>query len=93
MVRSQESEFVYAYIYLLEDPTLKPDEEYGFGIEVDDDMDGRGDYLVWTNLPKSQEWSTEGVSVWKDANNNIGGPQPIFSDAPVSHRWVRTEYF
>lgn len=83
MKRSQESEFVYAYIYLLEDPTLKPDEEYGFGIEVDDDMDGRGDYLVWTNLPKSQEWSTQGVSVWKDANNNIGGPQPIFSDAPV----------
>ncbi len=83
LVRTQDSEFIYAYIYLMEDPTLKPDEEYGFGIEMDDDLDGRGDYLVWTTLPQSKEWSTDGVSVWKDANNNIGGPQPVISDAPA----------
>ena len=41
-----------------------------------------GILLVWTQLPKSTEWSVEGVRVFKDANSGVGAIKPMFSDAP-----------
>lgn len=32
----------------------------------------------------SNEWSVEGVSVWKDANADIGYLKPMFSEGPVT---------
>lgn len=80
--RNQTSDFYIAIIYLQDDPALKPDEHFGYGIEVDQDLDGRGDYLIWTERPNSTEWSVEGVSIWKDANLSNGGKNPMISDPP-----------
>lgn len=80
LFRNKNDSFYLAVIYLQDNPSLLPEGQVGFGIEVDDNLDGRGDYLVWTKLPTSTEWSVAGVSVWKDANLDVGGTTPVKSD-------------
>lgn len=41
--------------------------------ELDPDLDSRGEFLVTTNLPSSTNWSTDGVQVWQDTNQDNGG--------------------
>ncbi len=78
--RNIYGEHYLAAIYLQENPGLVPENVYGFGLEIDKDVDGRGDFLVWTKMPASTEWSVEGVTVWKDANLSVGGNLPMVSE-------------
>ncbi len=50
------------------------------GFELDPDLDSRGEFLVTTNLPKSTTWSTDGVQVWQDTNQDNGGVTPFHYD-------------
>ena len=52
-------------------------------LELDEDLDGRGDYLVVVrDLPLGgTEWTVSGVQVWQDSNNDVGGTTPIRPDS------------
>ena len=52
-----------------------------YGVELDLDVDGRGDWLILASQPKAT-WSTEGVRVWTDSNNDVGNDYPVYSDPP-----------
>jgi hypothetical protein len=52
-----------------------------YGLEIDVDRDGRGDFLVMAAEPGTG-WSTDGVSAWQDKNGDVGGAHPLLSDAP-----------
>lgn len=55
---------------------------YGnYGIELDLDVDGRGDYFISTLAP-GKEWSTNGVRIWYDQNGDVGNDLPYLSDPP-----------
>ncbi|MFZ5879213.1 MAG: hypothetical protein ACOY0R_07575 [Chloroflexota bacterium] len=55
---------------------------YGnYGIELDLDVDGRGDYFISTLTP-GREWSTSGVRIWFDRNGDVGNSLPYVSDLP-----------
>lgn len=55
---------------------------YGnYGIELDLDADGRGDYFVSTLTP-GKEWSTSGVRIWFDKNGDVGNAIAYVSDPP-----------
>ena len=43
LIRNKDDEFLYSVIFLLDDPALSPDGQSGFGIEMDVNLDGRGD--------------------------------------------------
>jgi hypothetical protein len=47
------------------------DGKYGF--ELDLNLDGGGDVLVMVIRPSSADWTTGGVQVWYDENNDVGG--------------------
>lgn len=51
-----------------------------YAMELDTDLDGRGDWLVLAVNPTSTEWSAEGVQIFADANDNIGGETVKFAD-------------
>lgn len=53
-----------------------------YGIELDTDKDGRGDYLVMAIFPNMIRWNVLRVVVLEDGNEDVGGPSPMNSDAP-----------
>ena len=75
-------EWVYVSIDLL---GTNPNNEMGihYGVELDLDADGFGDYIIWSSPPYTAEWSTNGVQVYKDENHDTGGLSAELSDAPV----------
>lgn len=55
-----------------------------YGIEIDWDRNGRGDLLVLATSPRANDWSIHGVGVYKDVNNNVGGPSIMRPDPSYS---------
>ena len=51
-----------------------------YGVELDLNKDGRGDWLIIASNPSSTSWSTQGVQAWKDTNGDVGGMTPFVAD-------------
>jgi hypothetical protein len=51
-----------------------------YGLEIDANQDGHGDYLISGISPSGANWTTAGVQVWKDSNRDVGGATPQVSD-------------
>jgi hypothetical protein len=77
---SASSPWFYVIIHLEESPPADANPYYG--IEIDIDMDGRGDWMIWGKGRPDTEWTTDGVQALQDTNNDVGGTTPINSDAP-----------
>jgi hypothetical protein len=56
-----------------------------YGLEVDLNLDGRGDMLLLASAPQAA-WSTDGVQVWKDNNHDVGSSHPLLADVPADGR-------
>lgn len=76
--------FVYVTIYL--EGSAPAEVQPAYGVEVDTDLDGRGDWLIIGLLPEGTGWTTEGVRACRDANRDVGGPTPMRADSPNSAR-------
>jgi len=64
-----------------------------YGVELDLNKDGRGDWLVLVSNPSSTDWSTQGVQAWKDTNGDVGGMTPLVSDNSSSGNGYETLVF
>jgi hypothetical protein len=75
-------DWIYVSIELI---GKEPNNEMGihYGVELDLDGDGFGEYLIWSNPPYTPEWSTDGVQVFQDINHDTGGLSAELSDAPL----------
>jgi hypothetical protein len=51
-----------------------------YGVELDLNKDGRGDWLILASDLLSTDWTTQGVQAWKDTNGDVGGAIPIVAD-------------
>jgi hypothetical protein len=75
----RDSDWYYLRIILF-DP--QPATEYlagTYAIEMDLNVDGRGDLLVMVSEPgkeAGEKWSSHGVQIWADSNNDVGGEHP-----------------
>lgn len=76
------SPYVYVTIFLEDSPPMAMNAHYG--IEIDADQDGRGDWLVYGLVPPDSEWTSEGVRVYQDSNNDVGGPVPLEADGALT---------
>lgn len=85
-----ESPWVYASLKLSGVGTTGLDGTYG--VEIDLNVDGRGNVLVLASLPGAQ-WSTDGVQVWNDTNFDVGSSHPMMTDAPVAGDGYETRVF
>ncbi len=56
---------------------------FRFAMQLDIQVDGRGDWLVIASNPLSTEWTTDGVQVFFDANRDVGGSTPLITDKNV----------
>jgi hypothetical protein len=58
--------------------------EATYAIEIDLDRDGHGDWLISAQIPTTDQWTTDGVKVWRDSNPDVGGQNPMIAEAPLS---------
>ncbi|MEN8243034.1 MAG: hypothetical protein ABFS17_14040, partial [Chloroflexota bacterium] len=79
---SVTSGFIYVTIFVEDTPPSAVNAHYG--IEFDADQDGRGDWLVYGLVPAGTDWTVEGVRVYHDSNNDVGGPTPLEDDGPLT---------
>jgi hypothetical protein len=77
---SSDEHFYYVVVNLenIGDKADQPGAHYG--VEFDTDLDGRGDILLWAQKSGASDWTTDGVSVLEDANEDVGGSNPVFAD-------------
>lgn len=73
----------WVYFILRMEGDLPEDGDVTYGVELDLDEDGRGEYFISASLPLRGEWTTDGVKVYRDLDGDVGGPHPLFSDAPA----------
>ncbi len=62
--------WLYFIITLVSGPTAGSTV---YGIELDTNIDGRGDYLIQVTAPVSETWSESGVKMWWDSDGDVGG--------------------
>jgi hypothetical protein len=55
-----------------------------FMIEIDKDLDSRGDVLIVTGIPETKEWSTESVRILTNPDVNVGGELVVRPDPSLS---------
>ena len=54
--------------------------ESRYAVELDTDLDGRGDVLIQAVSPMSADWTSLGVRLYNDSDNTVGGVTPVLSD-------------
>lgn len=55
-----------------------------FLMEIDTNLDNRGDILIITGLPKTMEWTTESVKILSNPDLNVGGVAVVKPDGTLS---------
>jgi len=77
---SKDPNWYYASFEIenLEDPVKGLEPIYA--VEIDYDLNGRGDYLIWAVPPFTTGWDTLPVNIYQDRNHDVGGPHPDKAD-------------
>jgi hypothetical protein len=51
-----------------------------YALELDTNLDGKGDWLIIASKPASTDWTTNSVQVWQEANGDVGAQTPLKAD-------------
>lgn len=89
----QDETWMYAVIELKDDSSNQNlPGKYGF--EIDLNVDGGGDWLIIAGQPSTTDWTTDGVQVWFDTNDDVGGSLSALTDKqPVPENGYETMVF
>jgi hypothetical protein len=75
----QDDTWIYGQVIIKgSNDSSSPTDKYA--MELDLDLDGKGDWLILTTTPTSKEWSVDGVKAFQDANKSVGDFSPMFTD-------------
>jgi hypothetical protein len=80
----QDDVFIYARISL-KDLGASSSQTAQYAVELDTTRNGKANWLVIVGKPESTEWTVNGVQVYQDTNNDVGGEMPYLTDTnPVT---------
>lgn len=89
---SQDADWYYVSIQLIgSDPNNSVGINYG--VELDLDGDGFGDYMIWAVPPYLSAWDTSTVQIYQDADHDTAGESSAESDAVFSGTGYDTMLF
>jgi hypothetical protein len=76
----QDDTWIYGTIKVVDrsSVTIGP---YRFAMQLDVQLDGKGDWLILVLNPSSTDWTTYGVQVYFDQNGDVGNLNPMLSDS------------
>jgi hypothetical protein len=80
----EDSKWIYVLFKVDKPFSVSPDADTHFLVEIDTNLDNRGDYLIVSGTPKDTKWSTQSVMVFTNPDINIGGEIPVKPDSSLS---------
>jgi hypothetical protein len=75
----QDDLWLYATVQV-QDRSAAISSPYRFAMQLDTDIDGKGDWLVIASNPSSTEWTVVGVQIFQDANGDVGNVTAMATD-------------
>ena len=75
----QDNTWIYGTIKVV-DRGAANSSPYRFAMQLDTNVDGKGDFLVVASNPPSTDWTTDGVQVYFDANSDVGNLTSMVAD-------------
>jgi hypothetical protein len=90
---TKDSQWFYVAIQLNGFETGKTTFSADYGVELDVNLDGRGDFVIWAKPPYTTTWSRDALTVYGTSTNMVGGPHPLLSDAPWKGKTYDTILF
>ncbi len=77
-----DGEWVYVTLELVGPPPQGQPTGVAYGVELDLDLDGRGEWLLWAHAPLSTQWQVAGVRLFHDTNDDVGQARACRADPP-----------
>lgn len=68
---SEDEDWYYVSILLIGD-NPNGAQEIHYGVEIDPNADGFGEYILWAHPPYSNQWGTTNVRMFEDTNQDSG---------------------
>lgn len=94
LMTREDSNWVYVKIFASAPVADGKDSKPLYGLEMDTDLDNRGEFILLTGIPAGTEWSTDAVKIMSNSDNNMGGVKPVLPDAnPAEGKGYDTEVF
>lgn len=94
LMTREDPNWVYVKIFMAAPVADGKDSKPLYGLEMDTDLDSRGEFILLTGIPAGTEWATEGVMVMSNSDNNLGGSKPVLPDTNLSEgKGYDTEVF
>jgi hypothetical protein len=89
---SSDTDWWYVQIELM---GTNPNNAIGinYGVELDTDHDGFGDYLILAHPTYTNAWDTLPIQIFQDKNHDTGGLSAEKSDAPITTDGYETLVF
>jgi hypothetical protein len=84
MINREDKNWVYVQIFTVNPITEGAASKPLFGIELDTNLDNRGEFILTATAPRSTEWSTEGVIVLASSDKMVGGLKPVLPDTKLA---------
>jgi hypothetical protein len=75
----QDDSWIFALI-TLKGPDASDLLAGNYGVELDTDRNGKGDWLIIAAAPAGTDWTTDGVQVFRDADQSVGAASAMFTD-------------
>ena len=79
----QDDIWVYGII-VMNDLSANQLQDKKYGVELDTTLNGKGDFLILTTLPTTQDWAVDGVQIYADQNQDVGGNLPYQTDENIT---------
>jgi len=76
----------WVYVTFILEGSPPSDSTAIYALELDLDSDGRGDWLLYGQVPAESDWTTDGAKAYQDQNGDVGGPAPMNADPPNASR-------
>jgi len=84
LIGREDPNWIYVQIFTVNPSTEGAASKPLFGIELDTDIDNRGEFLMTATAPRSTEWTTEGIMVLANSDNMVGGVNPVLPDKKLA---------
>jgi hypothetical protein len=67
----QDETWIYG-ILALQELTASSSQNEKYAVELDTDLNGKGDWLIISDKPASTDWTVKGIKAYQDVNQDVG---------------------